>query len=153
MSWPAVIEQDRVFEPAVSTLDVLPTFLTAAGIVLPGDREYDGVDLVPYLDRSMAGVPHDTLHWKMQWGAAVRAGDWKLVRTPLEEHWLFNLAEDVSESNDVADENPAVVSALRGSLESWESTHPDPIWRIDNAWHARTLERYDQSVVDGFVRD
>ena len=153
MSWPAVISQGRVFEAPVSTLDVLPTFLSAAGIDLPGDREYDGVDLVPYLDGSVVGVPHDTLFWKMQWGAAVRAGDWKLVRTPLDEHWLFNLAADVSESNDVAAENPAVVSSLRRSLESWESTHPDPIWRIDDAWHARTLERYDQAVVDGYVRN
>jgi arylsulfatase A-like enzyme len=152
LSWPAVIEQNRVFEAPVSTLDVLPTFLKAADIDLPGDREYDGVDLVPYLNGSMTGTPHDTLFWKMQWGAAIRAGDWKLVRTPLEEHWLFNLAEDVSESNDVADENPTVVLSLRQSLEAWESTHPDPIWLIDNAWHARTLERYDQAVVDGFVR-
>ena len=53
----------------------------------------------------------------------------------------------------VAAENPDVVSSLRRSLESWESTHPDPIWRIDDAWHARTLERYDQAVVDGFVRN
>jgi len=98
-------------------------------------------------------VPHDTLFWKMQWGAAIRAGDWKLVRTPLDEHWLFNLAEDVSESVDVAAENPDVALALRQSLESWESTHPDPIWLIDDSWHARTLERYDQAVVDGFVRD
>ncbi len=153
MSWPAVIEQGLVFEAPVSTLDVLPTFLGAAGLDLPGDRDYDGVDLVQYLDGSVAGVPHDTLFWKMQWGAAVRAGDWKLVRTPLDEHWLFNLAEDVSESNDVAGENPDVALALRQSLESWESTHPDPIWLIDDSWHARTLERYDQAVVDGFVRD
>ena len=152
LSWPAVVGQGRVFDAPVSTLDVLPTFLRAAGIDLPGDREYDGVDLVPYLEGSVDGVPHDTLFWKMQWGAAIRAGDWKLVRTPLDEHWLFNLAEDVSESNDVASENPALVSSLRRSLESWESTHPDPIWLIDDSWHARTLERYDQTVVDGFVR-
>jgi arylsulfatase A-like enzyme len=153
LSWPAVIEEGRVFEAPVSTLDVLPTFLAAAGIDLPGDREFDGVDLVPYLDGSVDGVPHDTLFWKMQWGAAVRSGDWKLVRTPLDEHWLFDLAEDVSESYDVAAENPDVVSSLRRSLESWESTHPDPIWLIDDSWHARTLERYDQKVVDGFVRN
>ena len=105
----------------------------------------------------MTGVdtsaPHDTLFWKMQWGAAVRAGDWKLVRTPSEEHWLFNLAEDVSESNDLANEYPDKVSEFRASLEAWESTHPEPIWLIDDGWHARTSERYDQTVVDGFVRN
>jgi len=152
MSWPGRIPSGAVQDDPVSTLDVLPTFLAAAGIDLPGDRTYDGVNLLPYFADPSSGAPHDTLFWKMQWGAAIRAGDWKLVRTPLEEHWLFNLADDISESHDLSAEEPDIVATLRKSLEAWESTHPAPIWLINDAWHARTLERYDQDVVDGFVR-
>lgn len=152
MSWPGKIPSGRQFDNPVSTLDVLPTFLAAAGIDLPEDRSYDGVDLLPFLSDYSAEAPHDTLFWKMQWGAAVRAGDWKLVRTPLEEHWLFDLSSDISESHDLAAQEPEVLATLRQSLESWESEHPEPIWLIDQGWHARTLERYDQEVVDGFVR-
>jgi arylsulfatase A-like enzyme len=152
MSWKDTLPAGTVVDEMVSTLDVLPTFLAAAGVDLPGDRDYDGVNLLPFLTDESAAVPHDTLFWKMQWGAAVRAGDWKLVRTPLQEHWLFNLADDISESNDLSGDQPEILATLRQSLEAWESTHPDPVWVINLAWHARTLERYDQDVVDGYVR-
>ncbi len=152
MSWPNAIPAGRVYDNPVSTLDVLPSFLAAAGIPLPSDRSFDGVNLLSFVMKGDNQVPHDTLFWKMQWGAAVRAGDWKLVRTPLNEHWLFNLADDISESNDLSNEYPDVLASLRRSLESWESSQPDPIWLIDDGWHARTLERYDQTVVDGYIR-
>jgi arylsulfatase A-like enzyme len=152
MSWPGQIPANTVLDDPVITLDVLPTFLAAAGTDLPSDRSFDGIDLMPYMTGDLQAAPHDTLFWKMQWGAAVRAGIWKLVRTPTEEHWLFNLATDVSESNDVSSENPERVASMRRSLEAWESSHPPPIWLIDDGWHARTLERYDQDVVDEFVR-
>lgn len=153
MSWPGTIPEGGIRNEPVITLDVLPTFLAAAGVDLPTDRTFDGADLLPLLTGATEAAPHDTLFWKMQWGAAVRAGDWKMVRTPAGEHWLFNLADDISESNDLAASQPGRLAAMRRSLEAWESTHPAPIWLIDDAWHARTLERYDQRVVDGFVRN
>lgn len=153
MSWPGHIPASQVRDEPVITLDVLPTFLSAAGIPVPPTAALDGTDLLPLMTGMDTSAPHDTLFWKMQWGAAVRAGDWKLVRTPDEEHWLFNLAQDLSESNDLSSVHPEHVATLRKSLEAWESTHPEPIWLIDDGWHARTLERYDQTVVDGFVRN
>lgn len=153
MSWPGHIPAGTVIDDPVITLDVLPTFLAAAGVTMPSDRTFDGVDLMPTMTGMRSEAPHDTLFWKMQWGAAVRAGDWKLVRTPSAEHWLFNLANDIAESHDLADRHPDITATLRRSLEAWESTHPEPIWLIDDSWHARTLERYDQEVVDGFVRN
>ena len=153
MSWPGTIPAAGVRDEPVITLDVLPTFLAAAGQDLPPDRAFDGADLLPLMTGQTDAAPHDTLFWKMEWGAAVRAGDWKLVRTPAGEHWLFNLAEDLSENTDLAAMEPGRMATLRRSLEVWEATHPPPIWVIDQSWHARTLERYDQRVVDGFVRN
>ena len=153
LSWPGVIPAGTVQDKPVISLDLLPTFLSAAGLEPPQDRTLDGADLLPLLTGQTTEAPHDTLLCKMQWGAAVRAGDWKLVRTPNVEHWLFNLADDVSETNDLASVYPQRVAAMRASLEAWESTHPEPIWLINDAWHARTLERYDQTVVNGFIRN
>lgn len=153
MSWPGRISEGQVRDEPVITLDVLPTFLSAAGLPLPETVDLDGADLMPLLTGESTPSPHDTLFWKMQWGAAVRAGDWKLVRTPTEEHWLFNLADDPGERQDIASDHPDLANTLRRSLESWESSHPAPIWLIDDGWHARTLERYDQTVVDSYVRN
>ncbi|MDA1028371.1 MAG: sulfatase-like hydrolase/transferase [Bacteroidetes bacterium] len=152
MSWEGVIPAGLTFNDPVSTLDILPTFLKAAGGKLPTDRTFDGVDLLPYLRGDISDAPHDTLFWKMQWGAAVRAGRWKLVRTPSQEHWLFDVERDVSESEDLSSLYPEKLSELRRSLNTWETTHVPPIWAIEQSWHARTAERYDQQIVDTFVR-
>ena len=68
MSWPGVIPEGTLFVDPVSTLDIVPTFLSAAGGALPGDRSYDGADLIPHLTGLDMTAPHDTLFWKMQWG-------------------------------------------------------------------------------------
>ena len=62
-------------------LDVLPTALAAAGVrreVRMGTRRGRPA-AAP--DRQATGkAPHDTLYWRLGGQAAVRRGDWKLVR-------------------------------------------------------------------------
>jgi len=152
MSWPGTLPEGMVYDSPVSTLDFLPTFLESAGGAAPMEGLFDGVNLIPYLKGSKESAPHDTLFWKMQWGAAIRVKEWKLVRTPENEHWLFNLNDDISEAHDLASTFPEKTGGMRRALELWESGHPSPLWTIEDEWHARTLERYDQSVVDSFIR-
>jgi arylsulfatase A-like enzyme len=47
--WPSRITPGQVSNATVSTLDWLPTALSLAGVPLPSDRHYDGVDLSPLL--------------------------------------------------------------------------------------------------------
>ena len=48
-SWPGKIPAGAVSNATVSSLDYLPTILALAGVPLPTDRTYDGVDLAPIL--------------------------------------------------------------------------------------------------------
>ena len=48
-SWPGKIPAGGVSHATVSSLDFLPTILALAGVPLPTDRTYDGVDLAPIL--------------------------------------------------------------------------------------------------------
>jgi arylsulfatase A-like enzyme len=54
-------------------------------------------------------------------GAAIREGDWKLIEyfedKPVE---LFNLAEDIGEQTNLAEEHPEKVAQLRGKLDGWQ---------------------------------
>jgi len=55
-------------------------------------------------------------------GSAVRCGDFKLYedygRDKVE---LYNLREDLSEKNNLAEKNPEVVARLRQTFDAWKS--------------------------------
>jgi hypothetical protein len=54
--WPGHIAPGAVSNATVSSLDYLPTILALAGVPLPSDRSYDGVDLAPLLFGGAAKV-------------------------------------------------------------------------------------------------
>ncbi len=158
LRWPGALAGHRVYDDAISTLDILPTVVSAAGGSLPENLTLDGVDLLPFLDEHSGAVrgtlrhPHDVLFWKLNWGAAVREGDWKFVRTPGGAEWLFNLHNDISEETDLSAAHPDIAGNLRRKLAGWEASLPPPIWVSDPIWREHSLERYDQDRVRTFVR-
>ncbi len=119
-SLPGTIPAGRVYEKPVSALDWFPTALALAGIAEPGPT--DGVDLMPFLTGNKAGTPHERLYWRVGFQAALRKGDWKLVRAGQKGQpgpWqLYDLGQDPGESKDLARENPAVVGEL---VREWET--------------------------------
>ncbi len=135
MKWPARIPRGSVCSEPCMTIDVLPTVAEMIGAALPS-HPIDGKSILPLMtgDESRKS-PHDVLAF--YWGNqlhAVRSGKWKLhfshdYRTlngrpggtdgmPAKydnaqmEQSLFNLETDPAESQNVADENPAVVAEL-----------------------------------------
>lgn len=154
MRWPAVLPAGTVYAEAIISLDLLPTFVAATGrwVEDEGQAPLDGVNLLPYLSGKTEGRPHEALFWKLNWGAAVRVDNWKLVRTPAGEHWLFDLGADIGESKDLAKEQPDKLRSLRERLETWESELSVPIWVSAPMWRKHSLARYDQARVQDFVR-
>ena len=55
--WPGIIEPG-VSRAIVSSMDILPTLATLAGLVLPADRGYDGADVLPVLVTESEAVRH-----------------------------------------------------------------------------------------------
>jgi len=59
----------------------------------------------------------------------VHHGEWKLVReVPAgggqPKNYLFRIAEDPNEKNDLAAQNPELVKELRAKIEKWQTLHP-----------------------------
>ena len=109
-------------------------FATAAAIAdAPVKRPIDGVNLLPYLTGKKNGKPHETLHWRLNNKAAYRKGDWKILRNPIRGKtggWeLYDLAEDVSEQNDLAKKRTDKVDELLAEWEKLNAEMIDPIWR------------------------
>lgn len=79
VSWPGHVPAGKVDDRAVSSLDIFPTAVAAAHGKLPSDRQYDGVDLMPYLTGARTGVPNPTLYWRAGPTFAIREGKWKMI--------------------------------------------------------------------------
>jgi arylsulfatase A-like enzyme len=140
MSWPGRFTAGSVVGWPVSTLDLTPTFLAAAGA--KPMKEADGVNLMPHLDGKISAEgPDRALFWRYHtaWCAdsAVRRGPWKLVRQfsqkqasagepPTTE--LYHIPRDQAEADNLAAAHPDIVASLKKELEEWEKTLAEPKW-------------------------
>ena len=137
ISWPGHLEQGGVRDQAVHSCDWFPTIADLAGVDL-SSLELDGKSVVEVLASPSAKTPHERLYWHVgqgpnaQW--AVREGDWKLIGNVRDttdgaggtkdspKRFLSNLAEDVAESKNYADEYPEKVERLEALYTAWETT-------------------------------
>lgn len=128
--WPAGIPGGQTIEVPVIALDIFPTALAAAGIADRPGQPLDGVNLLPLLTGKSKARPHQTLHWKTASPWAVRDGDLKLVggNKNQEGPELYDLAKDVSESDNLAARRPDDVKRLLALHEAWVETHRPTPW-------------------------
>lgn len=127
--WPARLQAGQVYRNPISSLDIFPTALAAAGGAPPRDRVFDGVDLLPFLTGAAAGQPHEMLAWRRTPMASIRIGDWKLWKsTEGKFTFLFNLKEDPNETTNLADANPRKLKELEDAFAQWAADMQDPRW-------------------------
>ncbi|WP_157976701.1 sulfatase-like hydrolase/transferase [Parahaliea mediterranea] len=137
--WPAGIAPGQVSSAPASMLDWFPTFSALAGVALPGDRVIDGQDLTARLGGGDAARSEGFYYLASFTTRAVayRDGDWKLklprkgyprfldslLRINMYSHdiLLYNLADDPGERNNLAQDYPERVSAMRQQLEAFQA--------------------------------
>jgi arylsulfatase A-like enzyme len=128
--WPGRFPVGTVCADPVTSLDILPTLLAAAGSPVPAEAKLDGVDLRPFLTAKTLTPPHDTLCFRFGEQRALRRGPWKLVRGPSEESWaLFDLSTDIGETKDLAAARPEKLAELVTAWEGWNAGLKDPLWK------------------------
>ncbi len=138
LSWPGRLKPAR-FEKPVIQLDLAATAIAAAG--LQNDPNMDGVNLLPFLDESQSQPPHEALYWRLGKQMAVRSGDYKLVRydsnadtltgknnQPVSVAKLYNLADDIGETKDLAMAMPEKVAELQAKWDAWDVDNVAPLW-------------------------
>ena len=137
LSWKGTLPAGKVFDSPVIQLDLLPTALAAAGVESMPDAKLDGVNLLPFLTGKATGQPHETLLWRFGQQMAIRHGDWKLVRYDtaadgmkpgVTKYKLYNLAEDIGESHDLAADKPEKVKELETLWKKWDAELAKPLW-------------------------
>ena len=120
IKWPSKITAGTVVDTPVAHIDVMPT-LAAAAATQSKATEIDGVNILPLAtSQGDQNWDRETLFWQNGHYQVVRHGDWKLQvndrPTDGLQHWLFDLAKDPTEQNNLAAVRQDKVNELKGLL-------------------------------------
>jgi arylsulfatase A-like enzyme len=139
--WPGLTKAGVATETIIQSIDFFPTFVDLLKLKIPTTLKFDGRSFAP----ALSGAPHDRgptfVHFPHVTPASgglastwVRVGDWKLIRffclnddlTDVFE--LYNLKDDLSETKNLAAQQPAKVAELNalitGFLRDTEAVVP-----------------------------
>lgn len=153
ISWPKAIQQKKIFNGLVSSLDILATVLDAAGAKTTLQKtQTDGVSLLPYIYGTKKGSPHEQLVWRKDAAMAIRYKQYKLIHVKQLEDRLYNLEKDPGESKDVKQEQPAVYKLMKEKLNQWQIDKQKPIWTEGAVWDTITLMIHDDLMNNRKVR-
>jgi arylsulfatase A-like enzyme len=119
--WPARIRKRGSIDarqPA-HLIDIMATCMDAGGAAYPSNKiPLEGKSLVPVFEgKTRKG--HEYLAWEHEGNRAVRQGDWKLVSRHPGDWELYNLAQDRTETNNLAPREPERVKAMAALWDSW----------------------------------
>lgn len=139
--YPGVVAPGTTCDTPVTSPDLYPTLLEAAGLPLLPDQHQDGVSFLPLLKGE--SLDRGAIFWHYPHygnqggtpGSSVRLGDWKLIEFFEDGRLeLYNLREDPSESTDRSASEPRVVSDLHAKLVDWRARMNARMPHLNPAW-------------------
>jgi arylsulfatase A-like enzyme len=116
--WPGQIPADQTIGELMMTMDLFPTFLSAAGIDADQGVSFDGVNLLPTLTKGTY-MPERTVFWDTNRGWAARRGNWKVVGDGKGSK-LYNLLKDLGETDDLSEHFKDTKKELTEAYEGWK---------------------------------
>lgn len=120
--WPEHVPAGTVTDHQCAFYDVMPTFCELIGIKNFQKKYanknvevdyFDGISFAPTLLGKKKQKKHDFLYWEFHETnqIGVRMGDWKMV-VKKGKPQLYDLATDIHEDHDVAQDNPRIVAKM-----------------------------------------
>ena len=128
IKWPGVSKSGDIIGEPVTSSDLYPTCLAAAGESPRPNQHRDGMNLKPLLEGEDSlsrkaifwHFPHYNQHPSATPSSVIRRGPWKLIETFDPKGLdLYNLEDDLSETTDLVAEHPELVAELHRQLEAW----------------------------------
>ncbi len=146
--WPkGMVNPGRTSERPGQLMDIMATCVEVSGAKYPAEYKgneihpLEGESLVKSIKNESDGRKAD-LFWEHEANRAIRVGNWKLVlmasdRFPFDGKWeLYNLAEDRTETNDLADKYPEKVEEMKTKWDEWAKRVN--VYPLDNRpWNER----------------
>ncbi len=137
MRWPEKIPMGSRVDSIMSVMDVLPTLASAAGIDADTQFRLDGRNMLPALIDGQT-MPREKLlffisetPFKNHVNVTAFNDEWKLIQrieTGFSSvdvtQFLFNIAEDPHEHNNLAQQHPDIVADLADEIRHWRNLYP-----------------------------
>jgi len=116
--WPGQLPAGEVNDAFLTTLELFPTLIDAAGATRPEGVKLDGLNMLPVL-KGAEPSPRKTLFSHRETGnrRMARVGPWKWVRG----EGLFNLEKDMREEHDLSQQRPEKLKMLKSRFEAWKA--------------------------------
>jgi arylsulfatase A-like enzyme len=139
LEWPARIKKPFSTDLPAVTSDYFPTALAAAGIPLPDDRDYDGINLLPLIDGKMKERKGIGFHcrgmqaWVERRYKVIRITSKKREANPWE---LYDLLADPFEEKDLAKELPQVVRRMDEEFTVWAKSAKADEQKVLDKYHS-----------------
>jgi len=142
--WPGVVESGTVCEEPIISLDFYPTMMEIAGLHPNTEDRLDGLSVFPLLKSGgKEALKRKALFWHFPgylqanqnlgtWratpGGIVRQRDYKLIEFFEDGRLeLYNLKEDLSERNNLAEKLPEKTRELHQTLTAWRKSVNAPM--------------------------
>ena len=154
MHWPDNVPAGKVFDHPVLALDFYPTFAALAKATVPGDKILDGKNIWP--DFLAGNDPHpagEPMFWLRHHGTgnevSVRRGNLKAYRKNFGAWKMYDVANDPTESKDLAKANADLLATLIADGLAWSKTHQEPQWHDTETgmktWQKSGMPKYDKT--------
>ncbi len=150
--WPKSIKGGRTYDGLTSSLDIFKTSIVAARIKEDESWQLDGVDLLPFFSGEKQTAPHEKLFWRKIGNSAVRIGNNKLISLRGYGNVLYDLKEDIGESNDLSKTDFQTYNRLLQEYKNWEIEMIEPLWEEGSYWKQRNHEIH-KNLMNNLFRD
>ncbi len=139
--WPGIVKPGTTCDVPAIHVDIHPTFLDAAAGKKIGEQPFDGESLVPLLRDGQAHLKREAIYqhfpgylgagkdsWRTTPVGLIQIGDWKLMNFFEDNRFeLYNLREDIGESNNLATKQPDKLEELKTKMMAWRSAINAPM--------------------------
>jgi arylsulfatase A-like enzyme len=139
--WPGVVKPGTTCETPAIHVDIHPTLLDVAAGKKTIDQPFDGESLVPLLRDNQARLQREAIYqhfpgylgagkdaWRTTPVGLIQIGDWKLMNFFEDNRFeLYNLREDIGESNNLATKQPEKLDELKSKMMAWRTAIQAPM--------------------------
>lgn len=119
LRWPGKVPAGKVTDEFLTSLELVPTLLAAAGAEEPNGVKMDGFNLLPVL-KGEAKSPRKEMFWQRRGDKAARFENWKWVESE-KGGGLYDLSTDLGEKKDLSAEKPEVLRRLKERFAAWRA--------------------------------
>jgi arylsulfatase A-like enzyme len=131
IQWPKKIKPNTRYEKPIISLDIFATIASNIKESIETKNNLDGVNLIPFLNGTKNGAPHDYLFWRnfdQKNYAVLHQSGFKEVIIKDTSKQLFNLKHDISEQKNITETGKLLLYKFEILRKKWELNTIPPLF-------------------------